>query len=344
MRVLCLSHRGDLIPVCERLRSESHDARIVIDDPAFHCRVAGRVPQVSIGTLRGGLMEPRVREVLREVAPDLVLADDGMGDVADAFKAHGAQVWGASRWGEQATSLPDYSAKLMSTFEIIPVKQKAKQVILSVGAWWDGLAMQNTHMMSEEMGFMHGGGGAQVVSACVVRPVPEWSGVVQKSLAPMVAMLRKTGYHGPVSVSDALHIGFSLHSFAALAEIIPGEIGPSLMGAGKKLANSWGIAVRVSVPPFPIHPAEVRQGQQIALSIEDAALKHVWLLDATPTCTIGTTGDVGWVSAWGGDLDECRKRVARTIRRVAEATPELQFRSDAGLMSQGVMSKMAHSS
>jgi len=76
--------------------------------------------------------------------------------------------------------------------------------------------------------------------------------------------------------------------------------------------------VRLSFPPFPYTSTSVVDLSS-ALDVNPEAEKHFWW--SGPALTLG------WVTGWGRDTNESRRRVYRTIETIVRK-PEVQYRGD----------------
>jgi phosphoribosylamine-glycine ligase len=99
--------------------------------------------------------------------------------------------------------------------------------------------------------------------------------------------------------------------------------------------EDYAVAVRMSLPPYPIIPKEglPRYKGVRVLDIENGARNHVFLADVMlkdeVECLAGVDGVIGCVTARGETIQEVRRRAYRTLDRIV-IHEDVQFRKDVG--------------
>ena len=310
MNILFISSKGELLPLAKRVKEEGYVERLSILDTRYIYRGEGVVDK-GIG---GGLVGNVQREAERFEA-DLVICDWGgknsklisPGKVASNLKDRGFKVWGASKWSDLLSNSDDYASYFTPNGN-------------GLGGWWDGTRFSIVYKVIFYRGFMGPKVGINLVSACEVRSTQE------KMPEELTKLLRKVEYTGPVRLGgeNKLSIGFELCVFAALEAITKVGVGEMLEGKLVLEEGHIGVSVLVSLPPFPYN---IGTYDSVKFEVEEGADKYFWGVDVTRGGSAGLDGMLGWVSARGRDLRECKKRVYRTIDNM-RGIEGLQFRSD----------------
>ena len=174
--------------------------------------------------------------------------------------------------------------------------------------------------------------------------------IVQKALLPLAPLLRKVNYLGPIDVNcilseDEIYFlefttRFGYDAIQALVELYKGNVFDmfwkfTTQDLGVKFWDDYGIAVRLSVPPYPNtngNGLPNLKGVQV-LDVPQAAWKHLMLSDVmftnnTPRLA-GVDGVIGCATARGSTINEARKRVYRTVGNII-IHQDVQYRRDIG--------------
>ncbi|MHC1597037.1 MAG: hypothetical protein ACXQT3_01850, partial [Methermicoccaceae archaeon] len=261
---------------------------------------------------RGGEVVGKVRAS----RPDVGVFDVGVGEYADEMQRKGVVVWGANKWSDALCSDESYAQRVLRSAGVhtLDLQRVGEELNIGVscGAWWIGRELYNHHVIVRDVGFMTDSVGVGVTGGVVVKPVPARSKVVQLTVARLVEVLRKTRFRGPVFIDHTLRAGFRLEDVCALAELLSVSWGDAFLGVVGGLRWKVGIGVRVTLPPFP-HEGKVEGGEFV---VSTGARKHLWLKDAKEERAPIVDGDVGWATAAGRDVNECRRRVYRTLERI----------------------------
>jgi phosphoribosylamine--glycine ligase len=169
-------------------------------------------------------------------------------------------------------------------------------------------------------------------------------------LEPLEPLLERVGYVGPLDINcmvtqDAAYFleftaRFGYDAIQAWNELLKLPLFDYLYKVATKQADevpvfqdSYSIAVRLSVPPYPSEKgAEQWTGVQV-LDVPKEASKHTWLADVmrkdNTDVVAGVDGVLGCVTARGSSVRECRRRAYRTINNIV-IHPDVQYRSDIG--------------
>lgn len=351
MNLLFISIDGKSLGLVERVRKEGHVASLYLVNPEARKIGEGIVDKTdftsSIVNNSRNPVQSNVNLLLQKTNPDLIVFDGvGVGKVADSIRS--IPVFGGCRWADLAETDPSYAQELMKSAGIQSTDKHVNGVEVSCELWWNGMEASSYNItltankfMNEDIGPDIGGAGS------VVRTVLSTSKIVMEGIGKMVRLLKKTSYRGPISLQsiaskDALHgvsftVGFNYTTLPSLIEIYKGSITKLLYGiaTGSKdfgeFTSDYGIAVHLSVPPYPT-PFGVIEGVPV-FGVNASNAKHIWWGDAKKNGSgyesAGLSGSLLHVVARGRGVDECRRRVYRTISNLT--VPQVQYRTDIGL-------------
>ncbi len=236
--------------------------------------------------------------------------------------------------------------------ELLPciVQDKVKGIEVSTEGWFNGEefkcfnhTIEYKRMMEGDVGPMTGCMG-NVVWSC------EQDKLVDYALIPLVPLLKKVDYCGPLDVNcsctedEAYFLEFTprfgYDAIQAWSELIRGTLFDFLwrLSIGDtlpKIRDDYAIAVRLTVPPYPMSSEEdLKQLKGVQfLDISDGARRHVHLADVmvsanAETCA-GVDGVLGCVTARGELIQEVRRRAYRTARNIT-IHEDVQYRKDIG--------------
>lgn len=305
MRVLCLSRRGELLPLAEHLSSSGHVVETLIADHECKCRGTSNDPRRLL--LNELPNKAYILQTLNTFKPDVVLADRGMGKVADYAREQKLFVWGSSLWSDLVNSNKEYASKLLDVAGVEPARQP-------IVGWWNGSRLSCCSRVKREEGFLAGGAGPKTLEAVWVEPIASTRG-----LGKLVRTLRRTVFEGPVMLNETIEAGFSLPHVAAMSELVVGDLLGAIVDGQNDFIESHALALRISLPPYPSDGL----GKARKVRPETCARRHCWMIDKG---VVG--GELGWVSSRGDTPRQTRRRVYRTISRLTGEVEELQFRSD----------------
>ena len=218
---------------------------------------------------------------------------------------------------------------------------------VSCELWWNGLHAVMHNLTFEEKQFMDNGVGPTVGCAGnVVRMVPSTCKLVQDGIGKMERLLKKTTYRGPIDLNSIVNdsglygleftVRFGYDAVQALFEIHKGSVTELLhsVATGRsecgEFSGDYSLSVRLSIPPYPHSTKDIPHTP--ILGVDEGNEKHIWWgdvrkVDGRYECA-GTFGDVGSVVARGREVEECRRRVYKTISNLT--IPQCQYRSDIG--------------
>jgi len=232
------------------------------------------------------------------------------------------------------------------------IQERIDGVEISTEGWFNGedFSPSFNHTI-EYKRFMEGDKGSQ--TGCMGNIVwatdPDKDEIVKRVLLPLQPLLQKVGYLGPVDVNcivtekDVFFLEytprFGYDAIQALSELIKGSLFDFLWKVASrdndiKFFNDYAIAVRMSMPPYPIEDGFVKQlsGVQV-LDIPEGARTHLMLADVmmenSHEVMAGVDGVIGCVTARGSSVQEARRRAYRTIDNIV-IHGDVQYRKDIG--------------
>jgi len=150
-------------------------------------------------------------------------------------------------------------------------------------------------------------------------------------------VIKRVSYKGMIVLSDRLEVGFSLPLFSCLFELYRCDVMDVLKGGLDSVTKEWASCTHITLPPFPSFDFSYSK----SIHLEEGAKKHVWMVNRGG-------GDLGWVSARGGEsseeytpLREARRRMLRTISNMKRDNDlkELQYRTDIGVRSSQILDR-----
>lgn len=244
--------------------------------------------------------------------------------------------------------------------ELLPclVQDKIDGVEVSTEGWFNGEEFKCFNHTIEYKRFMEGDHGqntgcmGNVVWAC------EEDELVKQALLPLTQFLKRARFVGPLDVNciiqenDAYFLEwtprFGYDAIQAYTELIKGSLFDFLWRFASQddlpdFREDYGIAVRLSIPPYP-GKEDIRKlaGMQV-LDIQDGARNHLFLADVKKEedeeVVAGVDGVIGSATARGSSITSARQRVYRTVNNCV-IHPDVQFRQDIGAAVESKIEKL----
>ena len=226
---------------------------------------------------------------------------------------------------------------------------------VDVSCWFNGIDFVMPVLLSiNEDRFMEGSLGQRVDSmGCVVYAPTGTPKVFKDVLLKLKPLLRKVNYCGLMTVECLLEKDtytvvklvpyFKYDLLYAFFEGVQEELGRALhaIATGEKkefrFPSAYTIAVKISIPPFPY--THVRSNVCTLNGFCPENERHIWLQNAEKDATgsVVSTADRGViasVTARGCSVQECRRRVYRTIRNLS--IENMQYRRDVGVKAKSI--------
>jgi len=224
-------------------------------------------------------------------------------------------------------------------------------VEISTEGWFNGKnwvtpfnhTMENKRLMEGNKGVQTGCMGNLVWGASEGR-------LIESVLKPLTPLLEKVGFIGPLDVNcivdkdEAYFLEwtprFGYDAIQAWSELIKAPLFDYLYGIATQQKDSfnfhdgYGMAVRMSVSPFP-NTENVNDWKGVrVVDIPSEARRHVWLADTMldeeqKESLAGVDGVIGCVTSRGSSVRECQRRAYRTLNNIS-LTDDIQFRKDIG--------------
>lgn len=317
MKFVFVTKDDKLKPVADRIRKENHDVEINV----------------------GGVYRPLV-------VTDIPLS---------AFREYSFCV-GHSKF---SANLQDekYNKAVLLMSDLISTNVEPN---VDIGCWFNGMDfVQPTLISVNEDRFMEGALGKKVDSmGCVLYAPTRPTEVFRSILLRLKPLLRKVNYCGLITAECCLEKDgyytvvrlvpyFKYDLLYAFFEGVQEELGRALhsIATGEKkefkFPSAYAIAVKISIPPFPYTHVSSKVSTLSGFCPENE--RHIWLQNAEKDATgsvVSTAGRgvIASVTARGCSVQECRRRVYRTIKNLS--IEDMQYRRDIGTKAKGTFDKL----
>ena len=243
---------------------------------------------------------------------------------------------------------------IMSDFDVKDVEPN-----VDISCWFNGMDFVTPMVVSvNEDRFMEGGLGQKVDSmGCVLYAPQNTPRIFKDIVLKLKPLLRKVNYCGFMTVECRLEKDsytvvrlipyFRYDLLYAFFEGVQEELGRALHSIatgekkGFKFPSAYTIAVKLSIPPFPyIH---VRSKVSTLNGFCPENEKHIWLRNAEKDATGSVVskagrGVIASVTARGTTVQECRRRVYRTVKNLS--MENMQYRRDIGVKAKATFDKL----
>ena len=230
---------------------------------------------------------------------------------------------------------------------------------VDISCWFNGMDFTFPVIASINEGrFMEGGLGQKVDSmGCTLYASKGFPRVFKTILVPLKALLRRVNYCGLITVECRLEEDdytvvklvpyFKYDLLYAFFEGVQEELGRALHGiaTGEKkefnFPSAYAIAIKISIPPFPYTHVKSKVSTLNGFCPENE--RHIWIQNAEKDakgCVVSTAdrGVIASVTARGCSVQECRRRVYRTVRNLS--IEDMQYRRDIGTKANGMFDKL----
>jgi len=309
MRFTLLSKEGKLAPLGHKLKAEGYQVRLYVRSAPFK-KVAGGLLETPGFTTSGDILS-----ATKEWQPDLVVVEDGLEELGEQVKGLGLPVFGSSLFSMICREQPRYYEQLLQSVGVSGDRGGVDY------GWWNGSSFTMFWRRDENRGFMNGGVGVDMVSALVVK-LERFS-----ELTALESVLRKVEHRGVFSLAGGGRCGLCVPELLALASITKEGLGELLLGRADPSPILFGSVARVSCTPFPHgSPREVGPLRPGPLVVPEKGRQYFHPEDTDEGGPLGLSGRLGWVSARGDSVGECRSRLYRTIGGME--IEGLQYRTD----------------
>ena len=237
--------------------------------------------------------------------------------------------------------------------ELVPclMQEQVDGIEISTEGWFNGHEwVKPFNHTFEKKRFMEEDKGPNTGCMGNVVFLTEGDKLTESLLIPLTSLLKKVNYLGPLDVNcivdqeKAYFLEFTprfgYDAIQALSELLKEPLFDFLYNIatrqGKEVSyyKEYGIAVRLSVQPYPSkQDCDELKGLQF-LQVPDEAKKHFWFSDVMlnkeqdEVCA-GVDGVLGCGTARGETVRECKRRVYRTIKNIV-LHQDVQYRRDIG--------------
>jgi phosphoribosylamine--glycine ligase len=222
-------------------------------------------------------------------------------------------------------------------------------VEVSTEGWFNGRSFATLYNHTfEEKRFLPGGLGPQTGCMGNVVVATESNRLTKATVEKVAPFLRMTGYRGPFDINCIVNeegawaleatgrMGYD--AIEALAEGLDEPLGDVLFecaaGVLRTLAVSsdWLIAVRLSVPPWPVQKPDTNSYGEPVLGIDDDTLPHLFLTDVYAKgegyATAAGDGILLKATARSPTLHLAQRKVYRLLEKISVGSK--QYRNDIG--------------
>ena len=230
---------------------------------------------------------------------------------------------------------------------------------IHISCWFNGVDFVFPAVLSvNENRFMEGDRGAVVDSmGCILCICNPKKNAFVETLAKFKDLLRKVSYCGFITLEctfeqenakiSKIEPYFKYDLLYAFLEGTQGELGKTLheiaIGGKRefKFPEMYAIAVRISIPPYSY--SHIKSKKVELEGVCPANEKHLWLQNTIRNkdglvISNGNYGVVATVTARGCSIQECRRRVYRTIENLY--IEEMQYRKDVGVSAKVTFDKL----
>ena len=230
---------------------------------------------------------------------------------------------------------------------------------VDISCWFNGMDFVMPTLVSiNEDRFLEGSLGQKVDSmGCVLYAPAGTPRVFKDILLKLKPLLRKVNYCGLMTVECLLEKDtymvaklvpyFKYDLLYAFFEGVQEELGRALhsIATGEKkefkFPSVYTIAVKISIPPFPYTHTKSNVCTLNGFCPENE--RHTWLQNAEKDatgCVVSTAGRgvIASVTARGCSVQECRRRVYRTIKNLS--IEDMQYRRDIGTKAKAAFDKL----
>lgn len=230
---------------------------------------------------------------------------------------------------------------------------------VDISCWFNGMDFIAPTVVSlNENRFLEGSLGQEVDSmGCVLYAPAGVPRVFKDIISRLKPLLRKVNYCGLMTMECQLKKDgyvvsklvpyFKYDLLYAFFEGVQEELGRALhaIATGEKkefrFPSAYTIAVKISIPPFPYTHVKSKVSTLNGFCPENE--RHIWLQNAEKDATgqVVSTADRGViasVTARGVTVQECRRRVYRTVRNLS--IEDMQYRRDIGTKAKGMFDKL----
>ena len=246
------------------------------------------------------------------------------------------------------------AVSIMSDLEVGSVEPN-----VDISCWFNGIDFVMPVVLSiNEDRFLEGALGQRVDSmGCVLYASAGFPKAFKDIVMKLKPVLRRVNYCGFMTIECRLEKDgyrvvklvpyFKYDLLYAFFEGVQEELGRALhsIATGEKkefrFPSAYTIAVKISIPPFPY--THVRSNVSTLNGFCPENEKHIWLQNAEKDAhevVVSTAGNgvVATVTARGCSVQECRRRVYRTIRNLS--IEDMQYKRDIGTKASSTFDKL----
>ncbi len=285
---------------------------------------------------------------------DAVIVDgSGWGKLVSELEAEGHRVLFGGAWAELMSLKPKYNEMVLAKSGLPVAQRVTTPYELLLGGWFEdgklaapyyGGILRN-RLLAGDIGALSG------IIAAELCPLPQGSPLIDEWLTPLEESLADVPYRGLLSLyltpvpnglaAVRVVAGIQPLIIECLSEMTPGGFTALIQPGAKEGGGDCGVALSLTLPPWPYGLASGEPRQYIEL--DDGQARHFWPIDIAEDETglyyAGGLGIVGTVTARGKPMalgDENGSAWFRQAGGRARAMiprlgiPMVQYRNDIG--------------
>ena len=323
--ILILSKNSASIPLGMKLSNEGHICKIYIQETGERALLNGMK--------NPSLIQDPAR--LLEQYDLVVCTQDGLGEICEQMRDRGKIVYGGV-FNDNLYSDEEYRHSVVKVL-YEPLQPILHGEAVQTTGWFNGERFIFYYHSLEYNRLMEHDKGMIVQDPCYVTFSTKENKLISKLMMPLVPLLQKVKYLGPITVKCHLYEDvFNFHSFIpwidssiySFLELYKGTLWDLLWKTSQSMNGfsfndrDISISVGLSVPPYP-YDFELLYDTHNFFTPPEAAKSHVYKM-------LNAKGFVAHITARGEGVNEARRRVYRTIGNSINKNPNVQYRTDIG--------------
>ena len=314
MTYLFLSPTNTLLPLYQRVSSTITSYYLSSTLPPLPVNTPNT--RLPLATPSGKPLLPHIKLLLREVNPDIVVAEQGVSGVGDVIRGLGIRVVGGGKWATLSSTSPDYGGQLA---HLVGMEMERREGIrVGVGAWWNG-AISSLHSISIPY----------LTSSYTSLYLHRGARLVSSTIRKMEQLLLRTNYKGPLTIwvtvwegkvsYEGMEVGFNL-THPSLLTTLRSDItlllqtctSPEVGWAGVRVSGDYSLSASIQ--------ADEEGSYLTPTGLVPESERYVW------------QGPHLCVTARGVSVRECRRRVERTLKGIK--TPHSHWVNGSGVFGE----------
>lgn len=342
MRFQFVSEMGQGLGLAVHAASEGHAVAFHVAADVFKAIGTGVVPQGH-----------------NVNSADIIIYDSGsFTEYADTLRQRGKRVIGPSLWTQTLAQDADYTHAIARSLGW-EIDNSVTGDEFCITAWFNGTRFISVYVGIVYQYLFHRNHGPMTDCAGMLADfwIDRGSKTYSEILDPLTRLMRKVSHRGLVTIHlRATKDRYTVRSISAdmahpLSTLLYENSRLSVSDLLVKVFDEgsqpitplerWSGGLLVTLPPYPYKHADATP----LPGLSSGSLKHMWIEDIAlhdgKWMSAGTHGRLGYITARGGDLNEVKKRMYRTVRNIG--VESLQYRDDIGKEAYRVFTSLAES-